>query len=275
VIKKMTKQSDTELLQAIKRLLQYHNSMGINEYPRTQELERFLRKEKRPDSSRTPVRNRAKKKEPPTRPGQKHIFDPALAVKVTLQDVLNELGDCQRCSLHATRTKIIFGQGSESAKLLIVADAPGEDDDRHGSPLQGDVGDLLDKMLSAIGLTRGEVYITTLVKCFPGTAAGPGDNEIMTCLPFLFRQIEIICPAVICAMGPLASQTLLHSHKSLFQLRGRFYNFNDLCSSELADRIMLMPSLHPSLLLKNPELKKASWQDLQLIHKKLAEKQKL
>jgi len=268
----MTKQSDTELLQSIKRLLQYHNSLGITEYRRTEVLERFLQKEDRPISSpESPGRARPEKRKSQARPAKKHTFDPGLAVKVTLQDVRNELGDCQRCSLHATRTKIIFGQGSESAKLLIVADAPGEDDDRHGSPLQGDAGDLLDKMLSAIGLTRDEVYITTLVKCFPGPAAGPGDNEIMTCLPFLFRQIEIICPAVICAMGSRVSQTLLHSRNSLFQLRGRFYNFNDLCSSELADRIMLMPSLHPSLLLKNPELKKASWQDLQLIHKKLTE----
>jgi uracil-DNA glycosylase family 4 len=107
------------------------------------------------------------------------------------------------------------------------------------------------------------------VKCFPGDKAKPDENAIKTCLPFLFRQIEIICPLVICAMGTQASQVLLHSSKSLFQLRGRFYNFNDLCTGELADKIVLMPSLHPSLLLANQEMKKASWHDLQLIQKKL------
>ena len=267
----MTEQSDTDLLQEIKRLLQYHHSLGIREYPRTQGLERFLRKEDRPASSQATGRPSSKKKTPPATSDQKHVFDPGLAIKVTLQDVKDEIGDCQRCTLHETRTNILFGQGPETARLVIVADAPDEDDDREGSPCRGKAGDLLDKMLSAIGLTRGEVYITTLVKCFPGPGANPGDNEIKTCLPFLFRQIEIICPAVICSMGRQVSQTLLHSRKSLFQLRGRFYNFNDLCSSKLAGRIMLMPSLHPSLLLKNPELKKASWQDLQLIRKKLEE----
>jgi len=269
----MTKQSDIELLQEIKRLLQYHHSLGISEYPRTRELQRFLQKEGRPaSSSKTPGRaTKPEKRKSQETPEKKHIFSPDLAVKVTLQDVRDELGDCQRCPLHETRTNIVFGQGPETARLLIIADAPAGDDDRDGSPFQGDAGDLLDKMLSAINLSRDEIYITTLVKCFPGPAADPDDNEIRTCLPFLFRQIEIICPAVICAMGSQVSQTLLHSHKSLFQLRGRFYNFNDLCSSKLADRIMLMPSLHPSLLLKNAELKKASWQDLQLIQKRLAE----
>jgi DNA polymerase len=152
---------------------------------------------------------------------------------------------------------------------MIIADAPGKDDDLATAPLQGEVGKLLDNMLKAINLSRNDVYITTLVKCFPGTNASPAENEIKTCLPFLFRQIEIVCPLVICAMGVQSSQILLHSRKSIFQLRGRFYNFNDLCTSNLADKIILMPSLHPSLLLKNPELKKASWQDLQLIQKKL------
>jgi uracil-DNA glycosylase len=124
-------------------------------------------------------------------------------------------------------------------------------------------------MLAAIGLSREEVYITTLAKCFPGEDAKPADNEIKTCLPFLFRQIEIICPTVICTLGMLTAQTLLHSSKSLFQLRGRFYNFNDLCSGELKEKIVIMPSLHPSLLLENSELKKASWKDLQMIQKKL------
>lgn len=268
----MTQQSEKDLLEEISKLLQYHAALGIKKYPRTQVLERFLHKQAK--SSPSPSRSKQQEQEriAPQAVEKKHLFDPSLAKKVTLQDVRDELGECQRCPLHKTRANIVFGQGYAKAKLMIIADAPGSEDDQLETPVQGDPGDLLEKMLSAIGLSRENVYITTLVKCFPGGDAGPAENEIKTCLPFLFRQIEIICPKVICTMGMQATQALLHSRKSIFQMRGRFYNFNDLCSSKLKDKIVIMPSLHPSLLLKNSELKKASWQDLQMIQKKLEEK---
>jgi uracil-DNA glycosylase family 4 len=266
----MTKHSSTDLLAEISRLLQYHDSLGIRKYPRTELLERFLQGEARPSPAPRKVAPQPRPGRPAVALDKKHFFAPGLAQKATLRDVREELGDCHRCSLHATRSNIVFGQGPETAKLMIVTDAPGPEDDRQASPAVGEAGDLLDKMLAAIGLTRGEVYVTSLVKCFPGDDGKPGEKEIKTCLPFLFRQIEIICPTIICTMGMLAAQTLLHSSKSLFQLRGRFYNFNDLCSGELKGKIMLMPSLNPSLLLENSELKKASWQDLQMIQRKLA-----
>jgi uracil-DNA glycosylase family 4 len=267
----MTKQSDTDLLAEISKFLQYHDSLGIKEYPRTQLLERFLHKQEQPSPSQPGSKPQGKERKTPETAEKKHLFDPGLAKRVTLQDVRDELGDCQRCPLHQTRSNIVFGQGPETAKLMIIADAPSADDDRETASFQGEAGDLLDKMLRAIGLSRDDVYTTSLVKCFPGGDAMPAENEIKTCLPFLFRQIEIICPTVICTMSVLAAQTLLHSRKSLFQLRGRFYDFNNLCSSTLKGRIVIMPSLHPSLLLENSELKKASWQDLQLIQKKLQE----
>jgi uracil-DNA glycosylase family 4 len=269
----MTEKTDTDVLEEISRFLQYHKSLGIKVYPRTQMLDRFLEKHQenmlplpRPE---TPTPQKEGEYSRPVK--QKHVFDPGLSTKVTLRDVREELGDCKRCRLQETRTHIVFGQGPSNAKLLIVADAPGGDDDRQSAPFQGDTGDLLDKMLAAISLSRDEVYITTLVKCYPGAHAKPGADEIKTCLPFLFRQIEIICPTVILTMGMLAAQTLLHSRKSLFQLRGRFYNFNDLCSTTLENKIIIMPSLHPSLLLENSDLKKASWRDLQMIQKRLEE----
>lgn len=267
----MTKSADKDMLKEIRNFLHYHESLGIEEYPRSQMLEKFLAQfneyQQSPVDFEKPLLQ--KKKTFSGHAERKHFFDPVLSTKTTLQDVRNELGDCQRCPLRTTRTNIVFGQGSLSAKLMIVTDAPGSDDDRQSLPLQGKVGDLLDKMLTAINLSREEIYITTLVKCFPGPQAKPRENEIKTCLPFLFRQIEIICPTVICTMGMLSSQTLLHSSKSLFQLRGRFYNFNDLCNSELGNKIVVMPSLHPYLLIENADLKKASWKDLQLIQKKL------
>ncbi|MDX1775939.1 MAG: uracil-DNA glycosylase [Desulfobulbales bacterium] len=265
----MKKPVDIEIINDISRIIKYHTDLGIKEYPLTPGLEHFLNKmkESSPEQPENKPRHRLDKTSEPRE--KKHVFDPGLAEKATLQDVMEEIGDCQRCPLCKTRRNIVFGHGSAAAKLLIVADAPGRDDDKNSAPLQGDAGNLLDRMLTAIGLSREEVYITFLVKCFPGHRAKPRENETKTCLPFLFRQIEIICPSVICTMGMLAAQTMLHSRKSLFQLRGRFYNFNDLCSSELEEKIVLMPSLHPELLLENTDLKKASWKDLQMIQKKL------
>jgi uracil-DNA glycosylase family 4 len=270
-LKNMTKQPETNLLEEISKILQYHNSLGIKEYPRSRQIENFLHKLKKPSPLQSRSKLQGRQRKAPEADERKHLFDPGLAKKATLQDVRDELGDCQRCPLHATRTNIVFGQGPTQAKLMIVTGAPGTEDDQKSAPVQGNAGGLLEKMLTAIGLSREDVYITNLVKCFPGGDVKPAESEIKTCLPFLFRQIEIICPTVICTMGMLAAQTLLHSRKSLFQLRGRFYNFNDLCSGELKDKIVIMPSLHPSLLLDNSELKKASWQDLQMIQKKLAE----
>ena len=265
----MVKPAETDLIEEISKLLQYHDSLGIKEYRRTRQIEDFLHKRDRPFAVQARSKLQGGRRKAPEADERKHLFDPGLAKKATLQDVRDELGDCQRCPLHKTRTNIIFGQGPAKAKLLIVTDAPSGEDDLQKAPVRGDAGELLDKMLAAIGLSREEVYITTLAKCFPGEDAKPADNEIKTCLPFLFRQIEIICPTVICTLGMLTAQTLLHSSKSLFQLRGRFYNFNDLCSGELKEKIVIMPSLHPSLLLENSELKKASWKDLQMIQKKL------
>jgi len=258
-----------DLLEQVRKLLNYHESLGIKEYPRTPGLQRFLNKQAESSPAHPGVPSQEKEEKIQKTSEKKHFFDPGLAKKATLDDVRGEIGDCHRCSLHETRTNIVFGHGPETAELMIIADAPGKEDDLTTVPLQGRDGELLDKMLHAINLSRDTVYLTTLVKCFPGAEARPGENEIRTCLPFLFRQIEIICPHVICAMGTQSSQILLNSRRSLFQLRGRFHNFNDLCSDELADKIVLMPSLHPSILLGNPELKKASWKDLQLIQKKL------
>ncbi len=263
--------SQEDLIREISRFLQYHDFLGIKEYPRSENLEHFLGRKKVPEPPRQAAKAKKDEGRKKISSEKKHLFDPDLAHRATLDDVRKEIGDCHRCSLDQTRTSIVYGQGPETAALMIIADAPANEDDRAGIPFQGETGELLDRMLKAISISREEVYITTLVKCFPGKDTGPDKTQIKTCLPFLFRQIEIICPRVIFAMGAQSSQVLLHSRKSLFQLRGHFYNFNDLCSSKLAEKITLMPSLHPSLLLENPELKKASWHDLQLVQKKLAE----
>lgn len=269
----MIEKTDTDLLAEISKFLHYHKSLGITVYPRTTMLEHFLEEwdTKKPSPPQTESLTRQKIGKYSKTSEQKHSFDPGLSAKTTLQDVREEIGDCKRCPLRKTRTNIVFGEGPADAKLMIVADAPAEDDDRQCLPFQGPAGDLLDKMLAAINLSRQEVYLTTLVKCYPGAQARPREDEIKTCFPFLLRQIEIICPTVICTMGMLTAQKMLHSQNSLFQLRGRFYNFNDLCSTDLDGKIVVMPSLPPSLLLENADLKKASWKDLQMVQKRLEE----
>lgn len=269
----MTEKPAADLLADIGKFLNYQKTLGIQYYPRSQMVESFLAAGQKNIGEVTEQGKAAPKKQvkPSDSTGKKHGFDPELETKTTLRDVREQLGNCERCHLHKTRTNIVFGQGSASAKLMLIADAPSRDDDRLNSSFQGNAGELLDKMLSAIDLSRDEVYLTTLVKCFPGNNGRPREQEIKTCLPFLFRQIKIIGPTVICPMGMLSAQNLLQSNQSLFQLRGRFYSFNKLCCSELDQTIVVMPSLHPSLLLENPDLKKASWHDLQMIRKKIAQ----
>ena len=267
----MPEDSKTDLIKDIRSLLNYHKSMGIDSYPRTKGLERFLEKKKQPAAPSPSARKYTSPKQvkPVAQTREKHVFDPSLAQKATLADVRQELGDCTRCGLHKDRTNIVFGQGSEKAKLLIIGPAPGTEDDHGAAPFLGAGGDLLTKMLAAIGLSREDVYLTSLVKCLPAGGRPPREEEVRTCLPFLFRQLEIICPRVICTMGKQPAQALLHSKDSLFRLRGRFYDFNSRCSTELAEKMLLIPTLHPAFLLDNKEMKKASWQDLQMIQKKI------
>jgi len=176
----------------------------------------------------------------------------------TLAELYAEIQGCQRCQRHQSRNKIIAGEGTTGVKLLIITDAPSAEDDRCGRPMSGEPGQLLDKMLGAIGLSRAEAHLSLLTRCH--APEQPGKEAVDACLPFLLKEIMLVAPKVICAMGPLAAQKLLHTNKPLSQLRGRFHDFQG---------IPLMPTFSPEFLLKNPEMKKATWLDLQLIQKKI------
>ncbi len=173
-----------------------------------------------------------------------------------LSAVREELGDCQRCKLCSTRNKIVFGSGNEKATLMFVGEGPGADEDLQGLPFVGKAGELLTKMISAMGLSREEVYIANIVKCRPPNNRTPEADEIATCQPFLMRQIEAIAPKIICALGTFAAQTLLASKMRISDLRGQFYNLNG---------IKVLPTFHPAYLLRNPAEKKKAWEDLQKI----------
>jgi DNA polymerase len=139
---------------------------------------------------------------------------------------------------------------------MFVGEGPGADEDLQGLPFVGKAGELLTKMISAMGLSREEVYIANIVKCRPPNNRAPEADEIATCQPFLMRQIEAIAPKIICALGTFAAQTLLASKMRISDLRGQFYNLNG---------IKVLPTFHPAYLLRNPAEKKKAWEDLQKI----------
>jgi len=174
----------------------------------------------------------------------------------TLAGVRNELGECKRCNLHLTRRHIVFGEGSERAKLVFVGEAPGEDEDRQGRPFVGKAGQLLTRIINAIDLRREEVYITNIIKCRPPHNRNPQRAEIATCEPFLKKQLEIIQPRIICALGTFAAQTLLETDEKISHLRGRFHVYGGF---------KVMPTYHPAFLLRNPHRKREVWEDMKKI----------
>jgi DNA polymerase len=167
---------------------------------------------------------------------------------------------CTRCPLHASRTLAVPGEGAPRARLLFVGEAPGADEDRLGRPFVGAVGHLLDKMIVAMGLARSEVYITNVVKCRPPGNRDPLEHEIATCLPYLRAQIDLIRPQVICTLGRHSTHALLERKDSLGRLRGRFFEYRGTA---------LLPTFHPSYLLRTPADKGLAWKDLQIVMKEL------
>jgi uracil-DNA glycosylase family 4 len=177
-----------------------------------------------------------------------------------LEAVRAELGECRRCALHRTRHRLVFGEGNTKADLVFVGEAPGADEDAQGRPFVGRAGQLLTKIIEAMGLKREDVYICNILKCRPPGNRNPEPDEIVSCEPFLIRQLEAIQPRVICALGTFAAHTLLKSEAPISVLRGRFHTYQ---------KIPLMPTYHPAYLLRNPGAKKQVWEDVQVIMKEL------
>jgi DNA polymerase len=176
----------------------------------------------------------------------------------TLMDIRVELGDCQRCKLAQHRRNIVFGSGSPTAKLVFVGEGPGLDEDQQAEPFVGPAGQLLTKIIGAINLSRDQVYITNIVKCRPPRNRNPRPDEIQICFPFLDRQIDVIEPIFICALGSVAAQTLLNTPEPISKLRGRFYDYRG---------VRLLPTYHPAYLLRNAEKKRAVWEDMKMLMK--------
>lgn len=177
-----------------------------------------------------------------------------------IEVVRGELGDCQRCPLGKVKTHIVFGEGNEKANLVFVGEAPGADEDTQGRPFVGRAGQLLTKIISAMGLSRNDVYICNILKCRPPGNRNPKPDEIHACEPFLIKQLQAINPEVICALGTFAAQTLLKKEVPITALRGRFHSYQG---------IKVMPTYHPAYLLRNAGAKKLVWEDMQMIMKML------
>ncbi|MGA2517245.1 MAG: uracil-DNA glycosylase [Thermodesulfobacteriota bacterium] len=177
---------------------------------------------------------------------------------LTLAEVRKELGDCKRCKLHRARRTIVFGEGNEKASLMVIGEGPGYDEDVQGRPFVGKAGQLLTKILQSINLTREEVYITNIVKCRPPQNRNPEPDEIQSCNPFLMKQIAVIQPRIICALGAFSAQTLLKTDTKITALRGKLFDL---------EGIKVIPTYHPAFLLRNPERKREVWEDM----KKIAE----
>src|SRR5688500_11136705 len=174
-----------------------------------------------------------------------------------LQAIRDDLGDCTRCKLHTLgRKQIVFGVGNPNADLMFVGEAPGADEDIQGEPFVGRAGQLLTKIIEAIGMTRQDVYIANVIKCRPPQNRNPEPDEVEKCEPFLFRQIETIKPKVIVALGKFAAQSLLKTSEPITRIRGREYKYREA---------ILMPTYHPAYLLRNPSSKREVWEDMKRV----------
>ncbi len=182
--------------------------------------------------------------------------------KENLLSLRNDALSCVHCNeLARTRKSVVFGSGNANAQLVFVGEAPGHDEDLQGLPFVGRAGQLLTKIIESIGLSRQNVFICNVLKCRPPGNRNPLPEEIANCEPYLFKQLEIIQPKVICALGTFAAQTLLKTEASISSLRGRFHEFRGS---------KLICTFHPAYLLRNPEEKRKVWEDMKMIRAELS-----
>lgn len=205
--------------------------------------------------------------ETPIAPRKPIFVPPQAAAEVAASDrvaalqlIRDEIGDCTRCALHTGRNKLVFADGNPNARLMFVGEGPGADEDAQGLPFVGKAGQLLNNMITAMGLKREEVYIANVVKCRPPGNRTPEPDEGNTCSPFLFRQIDVVRPQVLVALGATAATYLLGSRQPLAGLRGRVHAFRGT---------QLIVTYHPAYLLRDPRQKKEAWADLQIAMKEL------
>lgn len=174
----------------------------------------------------------------------------------SLEEIRKELGDCTRCRLCEGRKNIVFGVGNPNAELMFIGEGPGADEDAQGEPFVGRAGQLLNKIIEAMGMKRSDIYIGNVVKCRPPENRAPLPDEVATCIPFLHQQIEAIQPKVIVCLGAVAYKSLMQTEQGISRVRGQWLEYKG---------IKLMPTYHPAYLLRNPDAKKPVWEDMKKV----------
>jgi DNA polymerase len=265
----MARVLDPQLKRALAERIRYYRELGIYDFytrevatrPAEADQSEPSTSEQRAQMTRvkavSPLSSTPKMAESAVSRPQSAVSDPAQALKMIRED----LGDCTRCILHKQgRKQIVFGVGNPNADLMFVGEAPGADEDLQGEPFVGRAGQLLNNMIKAMGLQREQVYIANIIKCRPPGNRTPEREECETCSPFLMRQIEVVQPKAIVALGAVAAKTLLAINSSMAELRGRWYDFRGT---------KLAVTYHPAFLLRDPRQKKETWKDLQMVMKYL------
>jgi uracil-DNA glycosylase len=261
---------DPQLKRALAERIRYYNELGIYDFYRRTATAGALSdavdeipEQREPMTPRntpaiaavvTPEENMFEMTNPKP---ESRVEDPVKALRIIRED----LGDCTRCKLHKQgRKQIVFGVGNPKADLMFIGEAPGADEDQQGEPFVGRAGQLLNNMIKAMGLRREDVYIANIIKCRPPGNRTPERDECETCSPFLMRQISVIKPKAIVALGAVAAKTLLAINAPMSELRGHWYDFRGT---------RLAVTYHPAFLLRDPRQKKETWKDLQMVMKEL------
>ena len=254
---------DPEIRQRLQAQIQFYRDLGIYDFYRresgTANSSEEIPADETAVESEEPLKLAAKKQQVPS--------DPAAALKFLRSDI----GDCSLCRLAKGRTNLVFGSGSPNADIMFIGEAPGADEDAQGLPFVGRAGQLLTNMITAMGLKRDDVYIANIIKCRPPGNRTPERDECETCSPFLMRQIAIIQPKVIVALGAVAAKTLLAINAPMSDLRGRWYDFTPQLPKNAGEAatplepIKLAVTYHPAFLLRDPRQKKEAWKDLQRV----------
>ncbi len=281
----MPRTLDPELRRALAARIRYYNELGIYDFyrrpvsvPESASAVTAVVGEIQPESGEQMSPRKAAVVAAPVEENifevsapkpEQGVSDPAKALKIIRED----LGDCKRCPLHKQgRKQIVFGVGNPATELMFVGEGPGADEDEQGEPFVGRAGQLLNNMIKAMGLQREQVYIANIVKCRPPGNRTPEREECETCSPFLMRQIAVIKPKVIVALGATAAKTLLAMSSSMAQLRGRFYDFQPAgvrSNDPKWQGCKLAVTYHPAFLLRDPRQKGEAWKDLQMVMKEL------
>jgi len=253
-----------KILNDVRNLLEYHQLMGVREIPVPKKSEVRSPKSEvggqklEAQSKKQETRSQKTEAERSKVKAESSKLKAQGSKEEDLRALREEIGDCKRCQLCQGRTNLVFGVGNPNAKLMFIGEGPGRDEDIQGEPFVGRAGQLLTKIIEAMGLKRSDVYIANVVKCRPPENRAPEPDEIACCMPFLLKQIEIISPKVIVSLGKIASGALFNTDEPMSKLRGHTKEFLG---------IPVMPTFHPAYLLRNPDAKKLVWEDMKKVMK--------